>query len=67
MILPILCLSPITPTKQSISWCRRPLFSPHLAIQISVIPHPASILTLISHPAKPMWTLYLRKEKMLFP
>ena len=44
MILPILVLSPVPPTKRSISRSRPPIF----------IPHPASIFTLISHPAKPM-------------
>ena len=54
MIPLILVLSPIPPTKRSISRSRRPIFIPHPGIKISVILHPASIFTLIPHPAKPM-------------
>ena len=58
-------LSPIPPMKRSISRFRRPIFIPHPAIKIFVIPHLASIsFTLIPHPGKPMLDpLYVQLQK----
>ena len=57
MILPILLLSPLPPSKRSISLSRLPIFILHPSFQISHIPNPASILRLIPHPTNPCCTL----------